>query len=72
MNKETFDRAVELKNIIEYLDICLKSGKGFGVTSWYMDNSNIQNCDFPHLLNQDIKSVIRKHLDKYKEEFENL
>jgi len=72
MNKETLDRAIELKENIEYLELCLNTASAFGVTSWYCEQISNKNKEFPSKLNNDIRNVIQKHLEMYKKELEEL
>lgn len=71
MNKETLERAIELKNIIEYLEFCLLYAKQYGITSWYKA-PDIKQVDFNQSICKDIKCVIKKHIDIYKKELEDL
>ena len=70
MNKETLERAIELKNRIKSLEdgLCdVKYGYEFLRVGIY-------SCmiSFPEEMNNDIRLLIQKYIDIYKRELESL
>lgn len=71
MNKETLERAIELKNRIKALEGGLHDVK-YGYEFLHVGIFCSCMRSFPEEMNNDIRLLIQKYIDIYKKELEDL
>lgn len=71
MKKEVLDRAKKLEDNIKNLKDCLNKEK-YGSITWVGLLRRCTYIEFPEEMNDDIRDLINKYIEKYEKELEEL